>query len=422
MPFPKVNDYKPLQPLVDRKAADARLQPFKSRVVFYSAGFIAFISVALVVFTLFVTFLLTSGPDSQAMAVDFRVFWAAGKLALAGEPLAVNDMTQLDKVHGVLIDEYMPWLYPPGYLVLMTPLGTMSYPVAFLVWTVLSLGLIVWAFRPFVAGIGPLWVLVSLAPAYYPTIMLGQNSLLWMAGLLAGFAALRDGRWLLAGLFFGLLTLKPQLGLLIPFALLAVGAWRTIFVAGVTTVILAVVPSLVYGFEFWPLLQLSLAEHADRLVFSVDQILLMISPAFMLTFYGVENDLAWTLHWVIAAASVVAVIVLWRSKPVAFDTRLAGLLCAMMLSAPYLWYYEGVLLVAIALFMLRGGVLKPRPLHFLVLVPLWIGCGLQAPNTFFLIVEQRWLGAAVISPLLILCLILCLRQIKAVPRSDQGTA
>lgn len=394
----------------ERTAADARLRPFDSRAGFYFAGFTACGSLVFIALMVVVAFVLTSRPDTLAMSVDFRVFWAAGKLALAGEPLAVNDMARLAEVHATQVHQYMPWLYPPGYLVLVTPLGTMSFAMAFLVWTVLSLALIVWALHGFVAGIGPLWVLMALAPAYFPTVMLGQNSLFWMAGLMAAIAALRDGRWVLAGVFLGILTVKPQLGMMIPVALLAIGAWRTIFAATVTMVVLLVVPTLLYGVEYWPLLQANLEEHGERLAFSVGDILLMVSPAFMLTFYGVENSLAWTLHWTVAAASVIAVFVLWRSDRAEFDTKVAGLLCAMLLSAPYLWYYEGVLLAAVALFLIRGGVLDLRPLHLVLLVPLWIGGGFQAINTFFEVVDQRWFGAAYISPLLIICMGLCLRQ------------
>lgn len=399
-----------MQNLQDWSAADARLQPFNSRASFLAAGLTASCTIVFVVMIVVVAFVLTSRPDAIAMSVDFRIFWAAGKLALAGEPLAVHDLVRLGDAHGTQTQQYMPWLYPPGYLIMVTPFGSLSFAMAFLVWTVLGMGLIVWAFRPFVAGIAPVWALVALAPALYPTIMLGQNSLLWMAGLLAALAALSRERWVLAGVFIGLLTLKPQLGVMIPVALLAIGAWRTILTAAVTTAILIALPTLYYGLEYWPLLMVNVQEQGASIALSVPNIKLMISPIFALTFYGVDSSLGWILHWTIAAAALIAVFFLWRSNRVGFDTKAAGLLCAILLSAPYLWYYEGALLVAIALFLLRGGVLDLRPLHLLLLVPLWIGGGLQALNTFLQIIDQRWLGAAYISPVLILCLGLCLRQ------------
>jgi hypothetical protein len=401
----------------DRLAADARLQPFTGRVAFYAAGLTACGSLVFITLILVVAFILTSRPDTLAMSVDFRVFWAAGKLAVGGEPLAVHDLARLSATHATYVEAYMPWLYPPGYLILVTPFGTMSFAMAFLIWTLLSLAIIVWAVRPFVAGIRPLWVLMALAPAYYPTLLLGQNSLFWLAGLLGALAALRDGRWVLAGIFIGALTLKPQLGVMIPFALLAIGAWRTILAAILTTIVLIVLPTFYYGLEYWPLLFTSLEEHSANMIFSVGQLKLMLSPLYFLTFVGLDPDFALNVQWAITGAAALAVLVLWRSDRVGFDGKAAGLLCAILLSAPYLWYYEGALLAVIALLLLRAGILTLRPLHLLLLVPLWIGGGLQALNTFTEFVDQRWLGAAYISPLLVICLGLCLRQTLQ-PRSQ----
>jgi arabinofuranan 3-O-arabinosyltransferase len=343
-------------------------------------------------------FSLTSDTGVLAIKIDFRVFWAAGKLAVAGDPLAVHDLARLSAAHATFVDEYMPWLYPPGFLVLVTPLGTLSFAMAYLVWTLLSLVLLAWAFRTFVAGVGALWVLVSLAPATYSAIFTGQVSLFWMAGFLAAIAALRDGRWVLAGIFLGCLTLKPQLGLLIPLALLGMMAWRTILAAGVTTLFVHLLPTLYYGMEYWPLLRATLAGLREWVYSSPGDILLMIGPLFMFSFFGASETLAWMAHWTIAIGAAVAVLLLWRSDRIGFDTKVAGLVCAMLLSTPYLWYYDGALMVAVALFLLRGGVLSLRLPDLLLLVPLWIGSGLLALNVFVNLVDQRWLDAVWVTP------------------------
>lgn len=411
-----------MQTVAQRLAADARLAPFAGRSARLFATIVALCLLTFIGVVIAVSFILTSKPDTLAMSIDFRVFWAAGKLALAGEPLAVHDLARLSAAHATHPDAYMPWLYPPGYLVLVTPLGAMSFSVAFTLWTILSLVLIAWAVRPFVAGITPLWVLMVAAPAYFPTLLLGQNSLFWMAGLLAALAALRAERWVLAGIFIGCLTLKPQLGVMIPVALLAIGAWRTILAAIATTVVLAVVPTLIYGLEYWPLLQAGLIDHSANMVFSIGGLLLMISPLYTLTFIGLDPGLALNVQWGIAIAAAIAVFFLWRSDRVGFDAKAAGLLCAILLSAPYLWYYEGALLAAVALFILRSGLLAVRPLHLLVLAVMWIGGGIQALNVFAEVIDQRWLGAAVIPPLVLLSFALCLRQISAPKALAQGPA
>jgi hypothetical protein len=64
--------------------------------------------------------------------------------------------------------------------------------------------------------------LLALAPTSIVTFAYGQNGFLTSALILGGLWPLphRQG-W--AGLLFGLATIKPQLGLLIPIALLAAG-------------------------------------------------------------------------------------------------------------------------------------------------------------------------------------------------------
>ncbi len=400
-----------LQSPSDRRAADARLAPFDSRAGFLGAGLVAAGSLVFITMIMGIAFLLTANPETPALENDFRVFWGAGRLAVAGEPLAIHDLARLGASHATGLDVDMPWLYPPAFLIMVTPLGLMPFAWAYLGWALVSLALTAWAARSFVAGIQPVWVLMAFAPAYFPAVMMGQTSLFWLAALLAALAALGQGRWVLAGVFIGLLTLKPQLGVMIPVALLAIGAWRTILSASVTTVLLLALPTLYYGMDYWPLLFVSLAEHSANITFSVIAQKLMLSPMYFLAFIGVDHAVALNIQLGLMALTAVAVFALWRSDRVGFDVKAAGLLCAILLSAPYLWYYEGALMPAIALFLLRGGILSVRPLHMLLLVPLLIGGGLQALNVFTALVDQRWLGAAFVSPVLFVCLGLCLRQL-----------
>ncbi|NJS38722.1 MAG: DUF2029 domain-containing protein [Rhodobacteraceae bacterium] len=407
---------RPVQSLEDRHTADARLAPFDSRAGFLVAGLVAAGSLVFITMVMGIAFLLTANPDTPALSNDFRVFWGAGRLAVAGEPLAIHDLARLGASHATGLDVIMPWLYPPAFLVMVTPLGLMPFAWAYLGWAVASLAMVAWAARSFVAGIGPVWVLMALAPAYFPCVMMGQTSLFWLAALLAALAALSQGRYVVAGVFIGLLTLKPQLGVMIPLALLAIGAWRTILSACVTTVLLLALPTLYYGLDYWPLLGKTLEDHGTNIIFSIIALKLMLNPMYFLAFIGVDPEVAMNIQLGLMALSAVAVFALWRSDRVGFDVKAAGLLCAIMLSAPYLWYYEGALMPAIALFLLRGGVLSVRPLHMLLLVPLLIGGGAQALNVFTALFDQRWLGAAIIPPLVMVCFVLCLAQIVA-PRA-----
>lgn len=387
--------------------ADARLQPFNGK----RGRQLAFVAVALtaafVGSVLWNALVTTGGSGPRALAIDFRVFWAAGQLALAGEPLAALDAARLGATHATDTEAWMPWLYPPGYLLMVTPFGAMSFTAAFALSTVLSVALLAWALRPFVAGVIPFWIAMAFAPAYVPALMIGQNSLLWLAGLIAALAALRSERWVLAGIFIGLLTLKPQLGLMIPFALLAIPAWRTILAAIATALIVALVPTAIYGVEYWPLLSDGLEAHGDRVVRLIASVDLMVGPLSLMTGLGVPPALALNAQWLLTALCALSVFMLWRSQSASFDLRAAGLLAAILPASPYVWHYEAAVMAGVALFLLRAGVLQQRPLDLLIFGLLWLGGVLLVVTESFDVIDGTWVGAGIITPLLLGVLALC---------------
>jgi arabinofuranan 3-O-arabinosyltransferase len=350
-----------MQDAAARRIADARVTALEGWTLWLIVVFGAAVTFIMAVTIVQTSFIVTAKPGVVAMAIDYRVFWAAGRLGLEGEPLAPFDMARLAAVHNVMRDAWMPWLYPPGYLILLLPFGAVPFAPGFLIFTILSVVLLGLAVRPFVGGSVPVWLAVTLAPAYIPTLILGQNNLFWMAGLLAAFIALRNERWVLAGICIGCLTLKPQLGLLIPIALLAAGLWRTIFAAIGMTVVVAAIPTLFVGLDYWPLMLAGMSEQGAGMLRSIDDLYLMVGPFYILALLGLPDPAITAGLWIIMAACAVIVLLLWRSDRVTFDVKCAGLMLAMLLSAPYLWYYEAAMMVLIGLFMLRAGLIAASP-------------------------------------------------------------
>ena len=71
----------------------------------------------------------------QVMGSDFVTFYAASRLVLAGNPADVFDHPTLVAMQQSIFPAYsgggFAWFYPPTFLLLITPLGLMPYPVAF---------------------------------------------------------------------------------------------------------------------------------------------------------------------------------------------------------------------------------------------------------------------------------------------------
>ena len=70
------------------------------------------------------------------MDVDFAVFWGAARLTLAEGPLVPFDIARLNEARALpdAVETFpMLWLYPPGWLALILPLGKLPFIWAWLV-------------------------------------------------------------------------------------------------------------------------------------------------------------------------------------------------------------------------------------------------------------------------------------------------
>ncbi len=174
---------------------------------------------------------------SQIFGRDFLSFWMASLLAQTDrmaeifDPIAFN--AALSAFMGMDL-AFNPFPYPPNALWFVLPLSAIPYYWSFWVWMVLGLG----AYLLVSAGGGSSLARVLLllaAPATLINFSMGQNGFL-TAVLFLGGLKLLERRPLLAGILFGALTFKPQLGLLIPIVLLAGRHWSTFMAAVITTV------------------------------------------------------------------------------------------------------------------------------------------------------------------------------------------
>ncbi len=139
------------------QAADARLRAFDGLGTRLVVALAASLTLLVVFIVLTVVFIVTSDPEVRTMTSDFRVFWAAARLFLAGEPLAAFDASRIAGEYGEAADAWMPWLYPPGYLVLVAPFGALPYQWAYLAMTLISVAAMALATRPLAGGIKPVW-------------------------------------------------------------------------------------------------------------------------------------------------------------------------------------------------------------------------------------------------------------------------
>jgi hypothetical protein len=306
---------------------------------------------------------LFDGVLTPAMVdTDFVNYWMGATLALRGEHADLftqqGYMLRLEEVFGPHPQD-RAWSYPPHILLPLLPFGFLPYETA-LVLFLLS------TFALFVAGAEALRrsaapdadrIVVFAAIVAYAGVnaVSGQNGYLTGALLLFGLA-FRGRRPVLAGLAFALLTIKPQLGILVPVLLLIERDWRTILWSGLFTAAFITLSVALLGTGVWhTYLTVTAAEQRDVLTSWTGPFLYMMPTAFTaVRSLGFDPSLAAVVQWPVSiAAALLATWLFVRDR-----SRLGrsfALLCATFLVSPYGFDYDmGALAVAAALMIASG--------------------------------------------------------------------
>jgi arabinofuranan 3-O-arabinosyltransferase len=297
-------------------------------------------------------FLLDSG--GQPIANDFVDVYAAGRLALDGEPAAAYDWPTHKQAEvralGHDFADYYGWHYPPTFFFVAAALASLPFLAAALVSLLATLA----AYVAAMAGIlGRTGIFVALGfPAALWNVTAGQNGFL-TAALIGGTLGLLERRPALAGVCLGLLTYKPQFGLLFPLVLIADRRWRTIAVAAAVAIVLAASSWLAFGGASWAAFVhwLPITSHeilgAGRADFGRLQSLFGFVRA-----RGGSEQMAWTVQAIGSVAVAVGVIWLWRSRA-SYELKAAALAAGTLAVTPYVYMYDlAVLAVAVA-YLLR---------------------------------------------------------------------
>lgn len=286
---------------------------------------------------------------------DFTNLWGGGRMALEGH---VNYLFSPDLYRAALRSILTPrmldqeWSYPPSMLLVGWPLALLPILPAYLIWNGATLG-----FFYLVAGWLGLkrWqrLAVLLSPPVLISILVGQNGAL-TASLLIGGLFLSPSRPLLAGVFFGLLTLKPHLGILVPFCLLAAGNYRAIGSAALTTLAIVVATGSLFGWDAWtsfftvtnPLMRAIMEApypqgyHMNAMTFFA-----------MARSFGAGLTVAYGIQILVALVAIGLAVWLWRQKdPADHRIRVAVTGLLALCATPYGYTYDAVpLALAIAI-------------------------------------------------------------------------
>ena len=310
---------------------------------------------------------------------DFLNLWMVGRAAWEADPARYYDIPTYWAALDAIVGPGYPgqqWSYPPTTLLIGAPFGLLPYLLALLLWTLLGAGLFLAALRLWTRD----WRIVMplmLAPAALLGIMSGQFAYL-AAGIILAVLRWRTSRPWLAGALLGLLTIKPQLGLLFPVMLIATGNWRAILAAGAVALGLAGVTALVWGGDVWIAYLHQGIANQSLILSDPDHLAGPFMPTLFMNLRsaGVPAGGAAMAQSILTLGAVALVWLVFRRRPSALDLRANALLLACTIACtPYMLSYDSLALAVMAVLLLGQGQYRALLLAILFLPLIQIVAG-----------------------------------------------
>ena len=313
--------------------------------------------------------------ETYKYGYDFSSFWAAAKLATAGNAHWAFDIQTFDALQDMAArvrTAKLYWHYPPTYVALIYPLGLLSPPAALLTFTGLSI--FVWAMTVRVMIPTQHWTQrlpVFLCPAFYMTIIGGQNGA-FTAALLCLFVLgiQRNKDWMIIAACT-LLLYKPHFGVLMPLVLLATGRYKAIAWTVLTG-------SLFVGWSIW----MTGWEYVEAFIANQATLENVISKTGLIdkqhTLFAFLasleiNQSPALIAQIIFALGIMAMTwIAWRSDRVSLDLKIAVFLIGSVLISPYAFVYDAAPTV-IGMWYLHRATKETRiPGQNLVIAYVWL--------------------------------------------------
>lgn len=287
------------------------------------------------------TFLvITAARMAGSQSGDFFALWSVARFIFERPAAAVYDPAALKAAQlalGMDPGTNYPFPYPPSFLLALAPLGFLPYGAAFILAMGVTLALYVWA-TTVTRWCSPTTLAALLAPTTTITVVAGQAGLL-AAALLAGGFRLAATRPIAAGILLGLATYKPQMGVLVPVALVAARLWRTIAAACATTAVLIVATSMVFGPTIWPIWVGNAIQYSGQFTAESSEIAYLMPTVWAsLVQLGASQTAADAVQ---LGAAAVAAGTVWRCfRDGAGPLAAAALFVATFLATPHAFVYD----------------------------------------------------------------------------------
>jgi alpha-1,2-mannosyltransferase len=266
---------------------------------------------------------------------DFLAIFDCARFPMIYRATDIYDHSILDAYQEMLAaPHHYPCPYPPSFLFLITPIGFGDFYLAYAAWIL----------GTFAFYLAVSWhreqprsttLIIFFAPATALTFAFGQTGFLTSALMVGGFRLIAS-RPALSGVLFGALSIKPQLGILVPIALISARHWRTLAAASATVFVLVLASGAAFGWSIWPLWLSQLPTHAEWAADAHPQFMPTIIAN--LTFLGVDSPVARGIQLAVAVAVAGTIWTCFRRGVT--DLGISAVLVGTFLATPYAFVYD----------------------------------------------------------------------------------
>ena len=143
--------------------------------------------------------------------------------------------------------------------------------------------------------------------------------------MIGGTLYLIPVRPVLAGICLGLLSYKPQYGLLFPLVLIAASQWTVFLTAAVVAIAMALMSWFAFGTESWQAFFHWMPAFSQAFLTEGKAPWWKMQSLFaLIRYFGGTEQLAWICHWILSAGVAVVLAVMWRSR-ISYSLKAAAL-------------------------------------------------------------------------------------------------
>jgi hypothetical protein len=298
--------------------------------------------------------------------IDFGWMWLSGKFAIAGDAARIFDYPAWSEAQAAFYGPaggknailsqctyFNRFYYPPTYLFFTYSLGFLSYVGAIITWVITSFSLYQVAVYAIVPRVTSLILATTPVFVVLSNVYTGHNGFFSAAFFGLSLVFMERRPWV-AGIFLGLLTYKPHLGLLFPVALLASRNWRAIGSATLTAAVLVIGAAVAFGYEGWTSFFAALTDRTPSLAAASGFELEVQSIFGFAHWLGASTWTSWSAQVSVSLTVIIGIWTLWAA-PISYNLKAAALSAGSLLVSPYTLPYDLIVLsIAVAFFIKEG--------------------------------------------------------------------